>query len=54
MAANHEPRGSNTIGSTTKLNRTATPSERRTSNWGFAITMLGAVAGIAVLAWAMA
>lgn len=51
MAEAHDPRGSNTIGSTSELHRNTTPKERRKSNWGFAITMLGAIAGIALIAW---
>ncbi len=53
MAEAHEPGGSNTIGSTAELHRTTTPNERRKSNWGFTITMLVALAGIALLAWAL-
>ncbi len=48
-----DPRGSNTIGSMTTANQTATPETRRRSNWGFAITMIGIVAGIALLAWGL-
>jgi hypothetical protein len=53
MAATPEPPEPNTIGSTAELQRSATPNERRRSNWGFAITMLAAVVGIAVLAWGL-
>lgn len=51
--ANPEPHGSNTIGSTATLHRAAGPETRRRSNWGFAITMLGIVAGVALLAWGL-
>lgn len=48
-----DPRGSNTIGSTATLHRATAPETRRRSNWGFAITMLGIVAGVALLAWGL-
>lgn len=54
MAAPHEPRHSNTIGSTAELHRRTTPEIRRRSNWGFAITMLAIIVGIGVLAWGLA
>ena len=53
MAEAHDPRDSNTIGSTTELQQSAAPDVRRRSNWGFAITMIGAVAVIAALAWGL-
>ena len=53
MAAVHDPRDSNTIGSTAELQQSAAPNVRRRSNWGFAITMLGAVVVIAALAWGL-
>ncbi len=48
-----DPHGSNTLGSTTILQRATSPEAKRRSNWGFAITMLGIIAGLALLAWGM-